>query len=263
MISHGYQHGMFVRESIPETSRHTLLFIHGLGESGLCFEHLLNRSELAGTRLLVPDLPGYGRSPWLKGEPLSLHELADHLAAWLDKLQTGPVVVLGHSMGGVVALLLAERHPQLVSFLIDVDGNNSRADCVFSSQAARYPLTDFEDGGFDEMRDIIFHRGSEDHAQRGYYVSLRLSDPRAYHRNSLDLMKISEDESLAGRLGALPIPGAYIAGVPGGVSDHSRQLLQSECVPMHDISPSGHWPFIDQPEKFMAVLSDLLCKISD
>lgn len=258
MIQHRHESGMFLREYAPETSRGTLLFIHGLGESGLCFEHLLERSELARYRLLVPDLPGYGRSPWLDGAALSLEEATDHLAAWLKQLQTGPVMVLGHSMGGVVALLLAERHPGLVSFVIDVDGNKSPADCVFSSQAARYGLKTFVASGFDEMRTTIFNRGIDDAAQRGYYVSLRMSDPRAYHRNSLDLMKISETETMAGRLAALPVPSVYIAGVPGGVSAHSRELLKGALVPLNDISPSGHWPFIDQTENFMALLAELL-----
>ena len=258
MINHRFEDGMFVRQRAPESPLGTLLFVHGLGESGLCFEHLLERSELSDYRLLVPDLPGYGRSPWIKGAALSLEEQADHLASWLDRLQTGPVMVLGHSMGGVVALLLAERHPQLVSFIIDVDGNKSPADCVFSSQAARYGLQVFAATGFDEMRETIFHRGIEDAAQRGYYVSLRLSDPRAYHRNSLDLMKISETETMADRLADLSVPSVYIAGVPGGVSSHSRKLLQSASVPLHDISPSGHWPFIDQREDFLSLLTELL-----
>ncbi len=256
------ENGMFVREWTPKNPRATVLFIHGLGESGLCFEHFLHRKELADYRLLVPDLPGYGRSPWCSGEAWGLEEQTDHLAGWLQQLQTGPVVIVGHSMGGVMALLLAERHPQLVSFIIDVDGNKSVGDCVYSSQAAAYGLEAFVQGGFDQVRNTIFEQGVEDLAHRGYYVSLRLSDPRAFHRNSLDLVAMSKLETMAGRLAELPVPSIFIAGVPAGVSARSRQLLGLAEITLLDVSPSGHWPFIDQTEDFIALLSGWLEKTS-
>jgi pimeloyl-ACP methyl ester carboxylesterase len=258
LVQHRFENGMFLRERIPQTSLGSILFVHGLGESGLCFEDLLERPELAGHHLLVPDLPGYGRSPWCEVAALSLEEHVDHLAAWLIRRETGPVVVVGHSMGGVLALLLAERYPQLVAFLVDVDGNKSVADCLFSSQAARFRLQAFVDFGFDELREKIFQQGIKDIAQRGYYVSLRLSDARAYHRNSLDLVELSETDELARRLADLTIPAAYIAGVPDGASSRSRDLLREAGVPLHEISPSGHWPFIDQVDGFVTLLGHLL-----
>lgn len=261
MINHRHEEGMFIRECAPNSPAGTLLFIHGLGESGLCFEHLLERTELSSYRLLVPDMPGYGRSPWVRGAALSLEEQADYLARWLAAVKVEPVMVLGHSMGAVVALLLAERHPHLVSAIIDVDGNKSPADCVFSSQATSYGLQAFIAHGFDDMRSKIFNRGIEDSAQRGYYASLRLSDPRAYYRNSMDLMKISETETMARRLAELGVPAIYIAGVPGGVSQHSRTLLQAVSVEMCDIAPSGHWPFFDQTEDFIASVAEFLQKL--
>jgi pimeloyl-ACP methyl ester carboxylesterase len=58
-----FEHGMVVRD-FGAGDHGTPLWIHGLGESGLCFERVLARPELEAFRHLVPDLPGYGRSPW-------------------------------------------------------------------------------------------------------------------------------------------------------------------------------------------------------
>lgn len=253
-----FENGMFVREVSPRNPGHTLLFIHGLGESGLCFEHLLDAPELAGYRLLVPDLPGYGRSPWLAVGPQGLADQADFLAHWIKEKQAAPAVIIGHSMGGVVALLMAEQYPKLVTAVVDVDGNKSPDDCVFSSQAARYDLATFASVGFDQLRARIHDLGIKDTAQRGYYVSLRLADPATYHRNSLELVEMSVQQDMARRLAALPVPSVYIAGSPGGASVPSRELLQAAGVNLRDVTPSGHWPFIDQPQDFLAVLTEEL-----
>jgi pimeloyl-ACP methyl ester carboxylesterase len=87
-----------------------LLLLHGFGGAAWNFTELV--PLLAGRRLLIPDLPGHGGSAPLPAVTMS--GLADVVA----ELLPGPLPVLGHSMGGVVALRLAERHPELVSGLV-------------------------------------------------------------------------------------------------------------------------------------------------
>jgi pimeloyl-ACP methyl ester carboxylesterase len=87
-----------------------LLLVHGFGGAAWNFSELA--PLLQGRRLIVPDLPGHGASSPLPAP--SLAGFADVLAEILEE----PVDVLGHSMGGVVALRLAERHPPLVRRLV-------------------------------------------------------------------------------------------------------------------------------------------------
>jgi pimeloyl-ACP methyl ester carboxylesterase len=87
-----------------------LLLVHGFGGAAWNFSELA--PLLGSRRLIVPDLPGHGGSAPLPAPTLT--GFADVLAELLDE----PVDVLGHSMGGVVALRLAERHPALVRRLI-------------------------------------------------------------------------------------------------------------------------------------------------
>jgi pimeloyl-ACP methyl ester carboxylesterase len=77
-----------------------VLLLHGLGATGAVWDRL---GELLERRLLVPDLPGHGGSAPLP--EYSFEALAAGVADGLD--ETGPVVVAGHSLGGVVALELA------------------------------------------------------------------------------------------------------------------------------------------------------------
>jgi pimeloyl-ACP methyl ester carboxylesterase len=87
-----------------------LLLVHGFGGAAWNFSELA--PLLPGRRLIIPDLPGHGASSPLPAPTLT--GFADVLAEILD----GPVDVLGHSLGGVVALRLAERHPSLVRSLV-------------------------------------------------------------------------------------------------------------------------------------------------
>jgi pimeloyl-ACP methyl ester carboxylesterase len=57
-MRHSFEHGMFVRDYRPEGGGPVLVWIHGLGESGLCFEHVVGEPELADRHCIVPDLPG-------------------------------------------------------------------------------------------------------------------------------------------------------------------------------------------------------------
>ncbi|QCU78457.1 alpha/beta hydrolase [Citricoccus sp. SGAir0253] len=97
----------------------TVLAVHGVSASHRSFGLLA--AALPGVRLVAPDLRGRGRSNRLPA-PYGMPAHADDLAAVLGELAAGPVVVVGHSMGAFATLVLAHRHPRLVSSLVLVDG---------------------------------------------------------------------------------------------------------------------------------------------
>ncbi|MFI5735212.1 alpha/beta fold hydrolase [Kribbella sp. NPDC051587] len=70
-----------------------------------------------GCRVIVHDRPGTGTS----SEPGRLADATAHLHALINELGLGPVVVVGQSLGGAVALLLADDHPESVAGLVLID----------------------------------------------------------------------------------------------------------------------------------------------
>ncbi|MEU5658742.1 alpha/beta fold hydrolase [Streptomyces sp. NPDC047737] len=97
-----------------------LLCLHGIGSSSAAFAPQL--AELsASVRVVAWDAPGYAESPDPES-PLTLDDYADTAAA-LIRERAGSAHVLGVSWGGVIALRLAARHPELVDSLIIADSS--------------------------------------------------------------------------------------------------------------------------------------------
>jgi pimeloyl-ACP methyl ester carboxylesterase len=159
-------------------------------------------------------------------------------------------------MGGVLATLVAERVP--ARGVVDIDGNLSRGDCSFSARAAAVSREEFLAGGFAELRAEILAESARDTAMHGYHAALCAASPAVFHRNSVDLVGLSSTDTLAARLGKLRCPALFVTGIPDGVCEHSRALLDREGVRWIGIEPAGHWLFVDQPDAFAAAVQPFL-----
>src|SRR5690242_15580020 len=112
-----------------------LVLVHGLGGAAsnwLALAPLL----LPGRRLLVPELPGHGGSSPLPAAP-SLNAYADPLASLVENEGASPAAVVGHSLGGAIALRLAIRRPETVRAVVLAGA----AGISSATRSAHYALT--------------------------------------------------------------------------------------------------------------------------
>jgi len=94
----------------------TLVFLHGIGGRASGWAAIQQACAQAGYASLAWDMPGYGDSPMI--EPCTFDGLADALAALMDAQQLQQAVLVGHSLGGMVALQMWARHPERVAGLV-------------------------------------------------------------------------------------------------------------------------------------------------
>jgi pimeloyl-ACP methyl ester carboxylesterase len=98
-------------------SGRTLVLLHGGGDSGEhSFEQQIQMLSLRH-RIIAPDQVGQGRTPDVAG-PLSYTHMMEDTVAVIQLLRLRNVDVMGFSDGGIIALMLAARHPQLVRRLV-------------------------------------------------------------------------------------------------------------------------------------------------
>ncbi|WP_298298787.1 alpha/beta hydrolase [uncultured Litoreibacter sp.] len=111
----------------------TLVMLHGL------FGHLHVpeiEAEYVGWDLCAPDLMGYGTYADSNTSHLSLSDQVEHVIGFIEALGSDRVHLLGHSVGGAVAMLVAHRRPDLLKSLCTVEGNFTLKDAFWSAKIA-------------------------------------------------------------------------------------------------------------------------------
>lgn len=96
----------------PDAGTRTIVFVHGAGLEHSSFALQSRYFGYHGWNVLALDLPGHGRS---EGPPLpSIGAMSDWVVAVLDGLKIEKAVLVGHSMGALIALDAGDRHPDRV-----------------------------------------------------------------------------------------------------------------------------------------------------
>lgn len=152
-MSTGALHTLSVGTAGPRVA-----FLHGLfgqGRNWSTIAKALAGPDGSGARCTLVDLPDHGRSPW--SESFSYEAYAGSVAATLRAADDGPWVVVGHSLGGKVAMTLALTDPALVDKLVVVDiapksyGNLDRFS-GYIAEMQQLPLAELGDRADAEAR---------------------------------------------------------------------------------------------------------------
>lgn len=135
----------------------TYLLVHGAWHGGWCWEQVAPFLTRAGHRVLTPDLPAMGVDPLPVGQATFAGGM-QRLQALVDA-ETGPVIVVGHSMGGMYITQLAEDRPgklarlaYLTAFIPD-PGESALTMAARDSGIVRYGREMSADKGYVTVRD--------------------------------------------------------------------------------------------------------------
>lgn len=113
---------LFVRDHRPPGVREspTVLLAHGACEYGARYKHVADQLVTQGWRVIVPDLRGHGRSSGVRTHVNDFREYVEDLEAVQSWFSLTPerTLLIGHSMGGLVAIRYGQRFPDYVAGLV-------------------------------------------------------------------------------------------------------------------------------------------------
>jgi pimeloyl-ACP methyl ester carboxylesterase len=246
----------------PFPSGHpAVVLLHGLGAEADSWGLQIPALVKGGYRPIAPDLPGFGRSPY-DGRGWTIRRAAAAVAGLLDELQTGPVVLVGLSLGGVIAQQITLDFPQLTRALLLAS--------TFSVLRPEHPegwlyfLRRFllvTLVGLPAQARIVARRifpGPGDVEMRAaLIVSIERADPRAY-RSAMRALGLFNS---SGRLVEIRVPTLVVTGQNDTTVPPSNQrgLIEGIRGSRQVIIPgAGHAVPVEQPEIFNHTLIDFL-----
>jgi pimeloyl-ACP methyl ester carboxylesterase len=260
---------LFLRHNRIKPHCKTLLFVHGLGESGMCFRDVFQYRQLDAFNLLVPDLVGNGRSSVSRCGDYRFDSHVERLWKLVEQNKIDDLAVIGHSMGGDITTLMCESDSQgIIKKYVNIEGDVTRFDLFISGEALKaHEKGDFhtwfnQDFMITMVRDGL---GKLYDSCRRYYESLKLCSPDAFLANSRELVERNNNSALPGdyksEIGkiyaGLTIPRVYCYGtksIPGG----TLRFLKENHLETMACEGAGHWVMIDKADEFYSFLYEFI-----
>jgi pimeloyl-ACP methyl ester carboxylesterase len=244
------QIGYFLRPG----EKGSVLYIHGLGCSKNDFSDAVTSDYFKDYTLAAFDFPGCGSSPYPESAVFTIDDLVEITEAMAAKLTLQEPFIIGHSMGGLVALLFIEKHANMAKGFVNIEGNLAPTDCFFSREASQCSFSEFEKTVFSNFKRRL--SGTKNRGLEQYADSLERSSPKAFFDICPSLVDYSDNGNLLQRFVRLSIPKLFVYG------EENRDLsylpdLKTECEVI-EIKKSGHFPFYDNPKGFYTALSDFM-----
>lgn len=230
------------------------VYLHGLGSaSSTDFPATAAYPAHAGHRSLLVDLLGFGYSDRPRRFGYTLEDHAQTVARLLDGLGLAGCAVLGHSMGGSVAIVLAFLRPDLVSRLVVAEGNLDPGGGTVSTPIARQGGWLFGAVGYRLGLRSLAGKARGNPSYASYASSWRACSPDALHRSAVGLVK-GTVPTMRQMLLSLSIPRTYIFG-QHSLPDPDRELLAGQGVKVLVVPGAGHAMMSDNPAGFAETLA--------
>lgn len=225
---------------VGDTKEKVILFLHGWGADSSSFFWVANSLPKKPYSFLFVDFLGFGKS----GEPekpFTVYDYAETIVELLNKLQIKKVIVVGHSFGGRIGIILGAKFGDLVEKLVLVDSAG-----VIEGRGIKYKLK----VGLYKLRIKLFGKEKVKPSGSADFLALKSDVMR-------ETFKKVVNESLVDLAEQLDVKTILIWGEKDDVTTLragkilNKKIKNSKMIVILD---TGHFSFLDKPDEFVYIL---------
>lgn len=221
-----------------------IVFLHGFGSGKEDYADIVRHPAFDGHPFIAYDAPGCGDSVCAAPEQVSIALLLQTALQVLAHYGVTQCHLVGHSMGGLTALLLAGQLGERVLSFTDIEGNVAAEDCFLSRQIVDYPAADAE-AFFADF--IARTRQAPAWASALYAANLRHKVRAAAVPGIFrSMVELSDHGQLMQRFLALPCRKMFMYGAQNAGLTYLPHLRQ-HGVRLSEIADCGHFPMYSNP----------------
>lgn len=251
-----------------------VIFIPGYASSREVWRAEAERLS-ATHRVHMVQLAGFAGEPWVHGDGRFVQPVIDELARYIDEAGLQAPAIIGHSMGGMSALMLAQQHPALVGKVMSVDslpffsalfGPQITVEAArpFADQAAAGTLA-ADDASFRVAQTQGAVGYANDPATRAAMVEWGMASDRQALATAIKEVMLTDLRPALPTM-TTPVWAVYAAdangGAPPAMADAlwQREYATLPGVELIRVDDSRHFIMADQPERFSQIVDRFLAE---
>ncbi|CAH0052172.1 unnamed protein product [Clonostachys solani] len=227
-----------------EGPSYPILILHGFGSTKEDFVDIALAKAFSGASFVIYDTPGSGQSTSEKLDQLSIPFLVELAEEFLKSQRIRKFHLIGHSMGGLTALKLAQRHPDAVLSFVNMKGNLAPEDCFLSRQVLDHP---------SDNPEIFFRqfvertRKSQEFGTAIYAAALQAKvKPEVVRPTFESMVHLSDTEDLLDIFISLPCSKMFMYGEQYNTLSYLSRLSRAG-VELAEIPNSAHFIMYSNP----------------
>ncbi|KAM0789789.1 hypothetical protein ACM66B_006641 [Microbotryomycetes sp. NB124-2] len=248
-------------EVLNPEAKETVLFVHGLGGSSTNYGALIERLQLAKThRVVTFDFEGHGLSP-LSGDGVSVDGVAASIIEVLDHVGAQKAVVVGHSLGGLIATTFASRYPERADKLILVGPVKAFAPAGVTALTDR--AASVRRGGLSAVASTVATAGVSSKtascrflAKSVVIASLLATPPEGYAQACLAAASAQDPDYSKIVAPTLIVSGSEDKTAPKATIQFLNNAIKGSQV--REIADVGHWIQVEDFETVAEVVKAFL-----
>jgi len=232
-----------------------ILFLHGFGSTKEDYADIVRHANLNNYSFLAYDAPGCGETYCSNPGKVSIPFLVETVLAILNYANIESFHLVGHSMGGLTALMLAHHCPDRILSFTNIEGNIAPEDCFLSRQIIEHPGSNANDF-FERFIERTYHTPA--YSSSLYSSSLKYKiRAEAVPGIFSSMVDLSDHGDLMDKFLNLPCPKMFMHGDQNNGLSYLN-YIKSTGVRLSEISECGHFPMYSNPPMMWREIADFI-----